>query len=582
MRLKLIIKLLSALMSVAAAAAFVSCTSELKVGEGDLDLTITVGGDSLMIPIGSTKSMGISDFINVDTIDLIQVDEYGNYYFKMTDTLEENVAVDDFVENMTVEGLDIMFDTKDFTVYPGSAGSEPGMINADFDNFGEECTYFFSFQEAKDAGLISITQVNLENTYLQPIMHLEADRSIPASMRLRIDIVVPEKYKFEDSPAISGTTITFEGAVASSGDVDFQPVEMESIELNFDEDDPFEFQDTFTISNLSISVEQSEMEEFEGAVLSVSPGVLFGGADGMLHPSSFYGKIDIKLDEIEEQILLEDIPEYLKDKDVYLDFTSPYATVTLMTNTGIPMIIDVDMASVFESGDSQIQPIYLSVNAPVSDDESVMETANYWLSAETPSDLPSDYQWMEADIRSLLSRIPDRLDINVRPYSDLDNKEDHFIDCNADYKFNVEMGFVLPLSFGENLYVPVKDTLSNMPEELGTALSAADVMLNGTVISSFPVALRLSGHFLDGNYKPLDIEIQQQTIEAGGTAEEPVSSQLNIKVSKSPLAEEIKYLVFQFELLDGTGLSISENSRIQITDISAGITGGLTLDLNEL
>ena len=93
MRLKLIIKLLSALMSVAAAAAFVSCTSELKVGEGDLDLTITVGGDSLMIPIGSTKAMGISDFINVDTIDLIQVDEYGNYYFKMTDTLEENVAV---------------------------------------------------------------------------------------------------------------------------------------------------------------------------------------------------------------------------------------------------------------------------------------------------------------------------------------------------------------------------------------------------------------------------------------------------------------------------------------------------------
>ena len=100
MKLAPMFKLLSVLMSFTAAAVFVSCTSELKVGEGDLDLTITVGGDSLMIPIGSTKSMGISDFINVDTIDLIQVDEYGNYYFKMTDTLEENVAVDDFVENM--------------------------------------------------------------------------------------------------------------------------------------------------------------------------------------------------------------------------------------------------------------------------------------------------------------------------------------------------------------------------------------------------------------------------------------------------------------------------------------------------
>ena len=143
------------------------------------------------------------------------------------------------------------------------------------------------------------------------------------------------------------------------------------------------------------------------------------------------------------------------------------------------------------------------------------------------------------------------------------------------------MGFVLPLSFGEKLYVPVRDTLSNMPEELGTALSVADIMLNGTVISSFPMALRLSGYFLNANYEPLDIEIQQQTIDAGGTAGDPVSSQLRIKVSKSPLAEEIKYLVFQFELLEGTGLPISENSKIQITDISAGIPGGLTLDLNK-
>lgn len=569
------LKLLPATVSFAAAAVCIGCTSELKVGEGDLDMTITVGGDSLMIPVGSTKAMGIGDFIDLDTVDFIEVDGQGNYFLKMTDTFEEEVSVSDFAESMTVEGIDRSFDEKEFTVYPGATG-----VSAEFD-FAEEFTYLFSFQDAKEDGLLSISRVNLKDSYLLPRVHLEADKSIPESTVLRLDVIVPEKYKFEDVPAVNGTTITFEGEVSASGDVDFQPVMMEAIELNLGKEDPFEFQDEFTVNNLSISVEQAEMEEFEGAVLNVSSGVTFGGDDGMLHPSSFYGKVDIKLDEIVEQILLDEIPEYLKGEEVMLDFISPYATVSLMTNSGVPIIIEADIVPVFESGDSQTDPIGLSLSAPVSDDENVTETANYWLASENPSELPSGYQWVEADVRNLLSRIPDRLDISVRPFSDTCSVEEHYIDCDAVYDFSGEMMFVLPFEFGDDLYVPVRDTLANMPKELGTALSTADIMLNGTVISSFPVSLRLSGYFLDGNYEPLDIEIPKQTIGAGGAAGEPVSSQLSINVPQSPRAGEIAYLVFQFELLEGTGAPISESSTIQITDISAGIPGGLTLDLNE-
>lgn len=573
-------KWLSVLIPVTA-VSFFSCTSELKVGEGDLDLTITVGGDSLMIPVGSTKAMGISDFIDLDTVDFIHADGQGNYYMEMTEAFEEEVSVSDFANSMTVEGIDREFDSQDFTVYAGSSGSEEGRINVQFEEFNEECAYRFSFEDAKEDGLVSISSVDFENTYLLPRVHLEADKSIPASMMLSLEVIVPEKYVFEDSPAVNGTTVTFEGAVTSSGDVDFQPVTMESIELDLGKDEPFEFEDVFVVSNLSISVAQSEMEEFDGAVLTVSPGVAFGGDDGMLHPSSFYGKVYIKLDEIVEQILLDEIPEYLKGEEVMLDFISPYATVSLMTNSGVPIIIEADIVPVFESGDSQTDTIGLSLSAPVSDDENVTETANYWLASENPSELPSGYQWVEADVRNLLSRIPDRLDISVRPFSDTCSVEEHYIDCDAVYDFSGEMMFVLPFEFGDDLYVPVRDTLANMPKELGTALSTADIMLNGTVISSFPVSLQLSGDFLNGNYEPLGIKIPEQTIGAGGTDGEPVSSQLSIKVPQSPRAEEIAYLVFQFELLNGTGASISESSTIQITDISAGIPGGLTLDLNQ-
>ena len=571
-------KWLSVLIPVTA-VSFFSCTSELKVGEGDLDLTITVGGDSLVIPVGSTKAMGISDFIDLDTVDFIHADGQGNYYMEMTEAFEDEVSVSDFASSMTVEGIDREFDSQDFTVYAGSSGSEEGRINVQFEEFNEECAYRFSIEDAKEDGLVSISSVDFENTYLLPRVHLEADKSIPASMMLSLEVIVPEKYVFEDSPAVNGTTVTFEGAVTSSGDVDFQPVTMESIELDLGEGEPFEFEDVFVVSNLSISVAQSEMEEFDGAVLTVSPGVAFGGDDGMLHPSSFYGKVDIKLDEIVEQILLDDIPQYLKGEDVYLDFTSPYATVSLKTNSGVPIVMEADLAPVFNSGEGQ--SVSVTLESPVSYDENTEETVNYWLASESPADLPSDYQWVSADIKGLLSRIPDRLDISVRPYSNVGSEEDHFIDCNASYNFSGEMGFVLPFSFGDGLYVPVRDTLDNMPEEIGTALTNADIMLNGTVHSSFPVALKLSGYFLNSSYQALDIEIPEQEISAGGSDRTQTTSQLNITVPKSPKAEEIAYLVFQFEIQNGTGVQISENSTVQITDISAGIPGGLTLDLNQ-
>ena len=571
-------KWLSVLIPVTA-VSFFSCTSELKVGEGDLDLTITVGGDSLVIPVGSTKAMGISDFIDLDTVDFIHADGQGNYYMEMTEAFEDEVSVSDFANSMTVEGIDREFDSQDFTVYAGSSGSEEGRINVQFEEFNEECAYRFSIEDAKEDGLVSISSVDFENTYLLPRVHLEADKSIPASMMLSLEVIVPEKYVFEDSPAVNGTTVTFEGAVTSSGDVDFHPVTMESIELDLGKDEPFEFEDVFVVSNLSISVAQSEMEEFDGAVLTVSPGVAFGGDDGMLHPSSFYGKVDIKLDEIVEQILLDDIPQYLKGEDVYLDFTSPYATVSLKTNSGVPIVMEADLAPVFNSGEGQ--SVSVTLESPVSYDENTEETVNYWLASESPADLPSDYQWVSADIKGLLSRIPDRLDISVRPYSNVDSEEDHFIDCNASYNFSGEMGFVLPFSFGDGLYVPVRDTLDNMPEEIGTALTNADIMLNGTVHSSFPVALKLSGYFLNSSYQALDIEIPEQEISAGGSDGTQTTSQLNITVPKSPKAEEIAYLVFQFEIQNGTGVQISENSTVQITDISAGIPGGLTLDLNQ-
>ena len=574
------LKLFSSLIAVCAVVMAAGCTSELNLEE-EIDLTITVGGDSLSLPVGTTEQFRISDFLNPDSVEYLFVDENGNYFLELSQTFEEQVSVSDYAEDMAVEGIMQTFGDKNYSVpedlYDASRPDEAVSVEFDFD---EQFTYLFSLEDAKDSGLVSIRSVYLEDTYMVPRVHISSDKPIPASLTMSLDIVVPDKYSFEASPSVNGNIVSYEGSVNSEGDVEFAPVALDSIALNLEEGDPFEFEDSFRVDNMSISIDGNQAQAFEGASLTVSSSVSAGAEDGKMHPREFYGKVDIHLDEVVNQFELTDIPEYLKNEDVYLDFFSPYATVSLTTNAGVPFLIDATVEPYSASG--TVSPIDLTLAAPVSDDEAVQETLEYWLSSEN-ADVPSGYQWVEADIRSLLSRIPDRLDVMINTYSDLSREEDQYINCHAQYSFDGEIKFVLPFAFGENLYVPVRDTMPNVPVEIGQALTNADVSVNGSITNTFPMALNVSGYFLDSNYGKLDITLGTQRVESAGADGAPVTSPLNIRVNKSPVAEQIAYFVLELELLAGQdpGVDISENSWVQ-AELEFGIPGGLTLDLNNL
>lgn len=573
-------KWLSVLMSVTAAVVFVSCTSELKVGEGDLDLTITVGGDSLAFPLGSTDEISLSDFLDMDSVESLYLDENGNYYLETGKSFEEEIFVSDYAENLTVEGFMKDFEERSYMVSSEVDVPDLGIVNVNFD-FEESFAYIFSFEDARSAGLVSISRVNFDNTWLVPHVSVRSDVPLSSGIRLQLEIEVPEEFVLENSPTVSGTSVVFEGEVLSSGNVDFQPVFIDGLLLDIEENEPFEMEYGFTVKDLSLSVDSDIFPELDGTELVIAVGVSAGSDDGFLHPSSFYGKVDIVIDDIIEGITIDGVPGYLKEDDVYLDFTSPYALVRFNTNSGVPFIIDADIRPYFGAQPDN-QAVQLAFDAPVSENPDNVETAAYWLSWERPSALEPSYQWKQADIQALVSRIPDSLRITVSPYSDLNSAKEHFIDCMASYDLSCDIDFVLPFAFGDKLYVPVRDTLTGIPEEIGTALCNADISIMGDITSTFPVAIGVSGYFLDSSGRPLDIEVRYQKVGSVAADGMPISTPLNITVCRSEQAAEIASLVMEFELLPGEtpGMSLSDRSWMK-ADIVIGVSGGLTLDLSE-
>ena len=415
-------------------------------------------------------------------------------------------------------------------------------------------------------------------------MELDTDGEIPSSLSFEVSLEVPEHYVFEDSPQIDNATgtITFTGTMRADGVMEFEPVTLVAIDFDPSDSgyDEFVFTDDFAVRNSAITCKREDFNLLSGKTLDVSLTVLVGSEDGSLTPLSFVGKVDIKIDPVEELIALEGIPDILKSEDVSLDFYAPSITASVSTNAGVPVDLSADIVPVF--GGSDGGSLHLDMSTPVSEDPAVTETGYYWISSERPSDLAPEYEWIEADVRSLLRQIPDEVRIEVN--AGTDPTQSAYVVCNSYYDISGEFSVNVPFSFGDDLYLAAKDTIPDLPSILSTVVRSANVIIKGEVTSTIPVNVNLKAYFLDERGDRVNgIPEVEQMIESAGADGTPVVCPLELSIPKSDVQQDICSMVLVFELLPGSepGLPLSESSSVK-ADVVLEIPGGVTLDINDL
>lgn len=598
--MKLSFKILGAAAVLAAVACTLpSCSSELSLEEDSFDTTVNFGGEAFSIPVGSTDEIAIGDFLEISEGDVIGIDNNGNYYIGFSQTFEQKISVSDFTDKLTVAGLYHVMEPRPVAlpsleelpeipeVFPGEeipdvdvAGD---MISVDM-GLDEVFSYEFGFEEAKDYGLVSIERVDMEETYLRPEIELESDHGLPPSLKVEVKLQVPPHYVFESSPMVDSETdiVTFTGVMdEATGTVVFQPLVLEAIDFVPGEEaaQNFVFQDEFAVTSSTLFISREDIEPMAGSELMATLTVKAGSDEGTLRPLAFTGKVDIDIDPVNESIELSDIPDVLKSEDLVLDFYAPTLTAAVSTNAGIPVNVTADVVPVFTGGDGEKMSLNLAV--PMSDDPASVETANYWVASVQPDDMPAGYQFIEADIRSLLRRIPDQVRVDV--LAGTDSAENAYVVCNADYTVTGEFAFNVPFAFGSDLHLAVRDTLYDMPEILTTVVKSASVKIGGTVSSTLPVNVELSAYFLDESLNVLDVPVVSQEISGTGTPGTSAETPLNLEIPRTELKKDIHALVFEFVLKSGDvpGISLSESSSIQ-ADIVLNIPGGVTVDINDL
>lgn len=593
----------TAALAALSAAAIVSCSSEIDLGDG-LDTTVTWGGEAFSLPIGSTAEMTVGDFLELSEGDIIRVDENGNYYLEFAESFSQTISMSQFAQQLTVPGFAHSFEPRpvrlpDFEDIPDVDVPEEDIpveevsdIIVEGDKIGvnmgfeEEFIYEFGFEEAREEGLVSIERVDLIETLLRPEIELSGLDELPASLEVRVSVAVPGHYVFEESDMVDTetNTVTFIGVMNDEGVVEFTPVSLLAIEFGPDDEDmqDFVFTDTFAVTKSVLMVSREDLEGVSGGMMDAALTVIAGTyEDGSLRPEAFTGRVDIDVDPVSESLLLTDIPDMLKSEDAVLDFYAPRLTAEIRTNANVPVNLNAEIVPVFQTGDGEA--VSLNLEAPTSPDPDVTETALFWISSDDPSGNPdaAGYEWVEADIRGLLSRIPDEVSVNIT--AGTDPTEPSYVVCDGEYTVGGEFAFNVPFSFGENLKFAVRDTIDGMPEILSTLVRSANVRISGTVTTTIPVNVNLRAYFLDAWMDRIDMPEIAQLINGTASAGTPQDTPLDLTVPQTDIREDISALVFEFELLSGQtpGIPLSEDSSIQ-ADIVLNVPGGVTVDFNDL
>lgn len=391
------------------------------------------------------------------------------------------------------------------------------------------------------------------------------------------NIGFPEQFKFKDSRIDDNNVMHITGEFENNK-FTIDPITVRGLKFNGQPlNGRLSIEDEISIAG-SVSAGKSSLTIDEITAASIRGRI--ESSISSFTPSKLYGIIDYDIDPINQELTLNNIPEFLRSDDCVLDVENPHIALSLNSNVGIP----VDgVLSIIPSIGGEIREegvIELNIYIPMCEEGELEKVTNYWISADRSS-CPEGYVFLEADLSELIKKIPDGLFVILD--AELNDDEQHYIDIDTKYRIELSYDLVVPLVFGDEFQISLRDTLIDIPKFISETLRSSTIDLLGSVTNSLPFQLELGISALDSHNNPVNVFSTKQTINSCDALGKPSVSALNVKLSaQNGSFNDITSLILNFDVTSGnaSGVPITDDSFVK-ADLKVMIEGGITLDLNE-
>lgn len=486
------------------------------------DQTIAIGGDSLVIPLGSTTKLSLGDFTSKSGGYLVKDDD-SSFCIEFKQKFD---AKGDFPE-FTVDQRTM--DAGDPVEVPVACQLPPVPVPVG-NTYHEDSVNFVVEKEA----VLEITLDDQVTTYISSLDSIifENGASIQCSVNMSklpdvnsdplLDLCIefPERYIFNDSRIIDNKLILKGQKIVRNKPFILTPA-LGIRGILFDGESIVEHLVVTDTIGVNVKIQYLDVEiGYEAASnLSINGNVTVDVANTVL--KEMYGIIRYSTETPQyTTIEIEDIPQEICNQDNILD-ASPVINFVYTSNISAPISSDMWITPYWENEPMLDRKVDFTVNFPAAD-RGLDSTTTIVHVGSTPSDNAQIN--INKDLSPLLRTIPSAFDIEYTMSTVQEGQ--HYLDLSKQVIANMDCNVKVPLKFGQDLLISYKDTMeiSDMDSNIMTMLQDNELHLIADFATTMPLDIALNLTFLDQNGNPADkIQIPQQTIKAGARDNEHVS-----------------------------------------------------------
>ena len=580
-------------MLLAVAVGAVSCVDE-NYDLSKLNTEITVGGDSLTVPVGETAKLTMKDLLGNEAVSFLQTAEDGSYQISVSDQMNVSSSMPAINTSLNLGGLapSVEIEILDLT----DVASSPYLALLPQNDEIALATYVSTISDpvAVDTNIQVVMQLDLP----EGVKDLSKVKFTDAS-KMTISLSVPD-CPLTDGELNPAITVDFSSllTIAGGGSINLS-------ELKLNKTNNYQASKQYSVQELNIAPGDFNVNLHQ---LALDKKVTVAGSAVVTDPKTTPAKIstasklkvnvavtlsNLQIDQVEakvgynlsqQNVTLElgDLTGAFGDKlEVTLDLHNPYLKFDLTTNLGIPAAVQATLVPWKNNQaktENQVQ-VNLTMDAAPSATQS--STMKYFIASHDES-RPAGYTYVNADIASLIKLMPD----SVRVTFDVTtiDTQTAVLEPSATYNFNVKYEVGVPLQVGPDFRLALRDTLEI--GSVGKYLALAEaVAVTGAVENSLPLNLKMVVGFTDENNNAIALaQAAEQAIAAGNLDGSATTTPLDVEVkfADKNTAQNVAKVVLSFEITSGGVARAVKESDYVKARIAAGLRGGITVDLKEL
>lgn len=296
--------------------------------------------------------------------------------------------------------------------------------------------------------------------------------------------------------------------------------------------------------------------------------------------TSINGKFKPDVD-INEQLALNDIPDFIKDETSEFKPNDLLFKITLDNPVGLGLSTSINITPYNNAGYATGNPVSIDITG----DNIVKPNATTKLVISNKErEVAADETLIICpDLPGLISPIPDYYEITAGDvYADGINSTG--IELGVSHNLSGSYSVEVPFSF-EALSINYTDEITNLQEDLSDISDLTDeISIEADVESTIPVGLEISFKFFDYDGNELnEIHSNNITIDAGGNNGDSTTSRMkiNLKVNNdSDDLERLEKIVYTINAANKVeNISLSNKQYLLIKNIVAKIPNGITTEL---